>query len=84
MTSLDFEILDASLTLGSCSKEQKKSIVRLMEICIEETIKEYTDKAEIELPAERLEILQGDVFYDKGFWRHIIWCFAKRFDIGNI
>ena len=41
-------------------------------------------ETDIELPAERLEILQGDVFSDKGLGRHLIWCFAKRFDIGNI
>ena len=36
---------------------------------------------EIEIPAARLEILEGDIFKDKGFGRHLIWCFAKRFDI---
>lgn len=44
MNITDFDTLDASLTLRNLSREEKQAVVRLMELSIEETAKEYTAK----------------------------------------
>lgn len=40
----NFDELDASLTLRNLSRDEKKAVVRLMELQIEETAKVYTAK----------------------------------------
>ena len=40
----NFDELDASLTLRNLSSDEKKAVVRLMELQIEETAKVYTAK----------------------------------------
>lgn len=44
MDMKEFDVLDASLTLRDLSREQKKAIVRLLELQIEETAQVYTAK----------------------------------------
>ncbi len=58
MSSKDFDILDASLTLRHLSKDEKEAIKTLIALSILEANDMHDMQEEIEIPAERLKILE--------------------------